>query len=684
LVSRSHLARLLAPRSIAVIGGREAAEVVRQCEAIRFAGSIWPVNPRRAEMAGRPTFASVADLPAAPDAAFIAVPGEATITTLEALAGLGAGGAVCYAAGFAEIGPPGAALQRRLVASAGPMAIAGPNCYGLINYLDGAALWPDQHGGRRVERGVAIVTQSGNIGLNLTMQRRGLPIAYLVTVGNKARGDFADYIQALLDDSRVSAIGLHIEGLDDIEGFAKAALRAREMRVPIVVVKTGRSETGAELALSHTSSLAGSDRLHQAFFERYGIARANDLSIFLETLSILHCEGPLSGRRLSSMSCSGGEASLIADLAESYRLVAPPLAPAPSQRLADVLGPKVAISNPLDYHTYIWGDFAGLRACFSAMLSAGYDINLLILDYPRDDRCDRTSWALTLEALVAAKRAHDVPVAVVASIQETLPEDVAGQLAEAGIIALHGLGDGLAAIALCAGIGEAWALPSPPPLAAAAASEPSLHMIGEKAAKDALAPFGLCIPQGRIVAIEKAATAAAELGFPVSIKTASPAHAHKTEIGGVKLNIANPAQADAAARSMAGLGGEVLVETMIEGAVAELIIGVTFDRQFGLALTIGAGGTLVDLIDDSCTLLLPSSRGAIETGLKSLKIARLLQGFRGRPQGDVEACLDAIVAIAAYALAHRERLRELDVNPLLVLAEGRGAVAVDALIRQTR
>jgi acyl-CoA synthetase (NDP forming) len=317
------------------------------------------------------------------------------------------------------------------------------------------------------------------------------------------------------------------------------------------------------------------------------------------------------------------------------------------------------------------------------MLAAGYDINLLILDFPRDDRCDRSSWAVAIEALTAAKRAHDVPVAVIASIHETLPEDVAEHLAAAGIIALHGLADGLAAIALCAELGEAWARGAPLPLVTAAGFGSDARLIGEKAAKEALADFGLNIPAGRIVTIETAALAAVEIGFPVSVKTASPALAHKTEAGGVRLNIADAAAAASAARSMTGLGDTVLVEAMITGVIAELIVGVTADRQFGLALTIGAGGTLVDLIDDSCTLLLPASRREIEAGLNCLKIAPVLRGYRGRPKGDIAACLDAIEAIADYALANRHRLRELDINPLLVLSEGQGAVAVDALIRQT-
>ena len=237
-VTRSALARLLSPRSIAVIGGREAAEVVRQCDRIGFAGPIWPVNPKRDEIAGRKCFPDIASLPGAPDAAFIAVPREAAVAAVGELARIGCGGAVCYASGFAEFDARGAALEREMVAASGAMALAGPNCYGFLNYLDGAALWPDQHGGRRVTRGVAIVTQSGNIGQNLTMQTRGMPLAALITVGNKAKGDLAEYVDALLDEDRISAIGLHIEGLDDIAAFARSAARARDRRVPIVVVKT--------------------------------------------------------------------------------------------------------------------------------------------------------------------------------------------------------------------------------------------------------------------------------------------------------------------------------------------------------------------------------------------------------------------------------------------------------------
>ena len=683
LDARSRLARLMAPRSIAVIGGREAEEVARQCDRIGFSGHIWPVNPRRADIAGRPCFASVAELPGAPDAAFVAVSREAAIAAVGELAARGANGAVVYASGFSEAGADGTALERKLVAASGDMALIGPNCYGALNYLDGVALWPDQHGGKRVERGVALVLQSGNIAVNLTMQARGLAVAYVVAVGNKAKGDFADYVEAFLDDERVTAIGLHIEGLDDADALDRVARRARELIKPIVAIKTGRSEAGAALTLSHTASLAGADVLYDAFFARAGIARAPDLSTFLETLKLFHVCGPLKGRRISSMSCSGGEASLMADLVHGHRLATPDLPGSAREALGAALGPKVALGNPLDYHTYVWGEFEPTRAVFSAMLAAGYDMNALVLDFPRADRCDSSDWKTTLAAFEAAGKATGAPAAVVASLPETMPEAVAERLVAEGVVPFNGMSEALTAMRLAAEVGEAWTRPPAAPLhpvARTKATGPAL-MLDEAKAKAALARFGLAVPAFRIVPIAEAARAAEELGFPVVVKALSGSLAHKSDVGGVRLNLRDAAAVEQAASAMAHLSEHVLIELMMEGALAELIVGVTRDALFGLALTVGAGGVLADLLDDHATLLLPASRAEIEAALRSLKIARLIDGYRGGKPGDWPALMASVESVARYAEAHRDTLIELDVNPLLVFAAGSGAVAVDALIR---
>jgi acetate---CoA ligase (ADP-forming) len=681
--ARSRLALLLAPRSIAVIGGREAEEVARQCDRIGFSGDIWPVNPRRAEIAGRACFASIAELPRAPDAAFVAAPREASIAAVGELAARGTNGAVVYASGFSEAGAEGSALERKLVAASGDMALIGPNCYGALNYLDGVALWPDQHGGARVERGVALVLQSGNIAVNLTMQARGLPLAYVVAVGNKAKGDFADYVEAFLDDERVTAIGLHIEGLIDAEALDRAARRARELRKPIVAIKTGRSKAGAALTLSHTASLAGPDALYDAFFARLGVARAPDLSIFLETLKLLHVSGPLKGRRLSSMSCSGGEASLLADLAPAHGLTTPDLPGSAREALAAALGPKVAIGNPLDYHTYVWGEFEPTRAAFSAMLAAGYDMNALVLDFPRADRCDGSNWETTLAAFEAAQAATGAPAAVVASLPETMPEAIAQRLVAAGVVPFNGMSEALTAIRLASEVGEAWAKPASAQLQPVirTATARQARMLDEAEAKAALARFGLAVPAFRVAPIAEAALAAEGLSFPVVVKALSAALAHKTNAGGVRLGLSDAAAVKQAAAGMAHLSERVLIEPMQEGALVELIVGVTRDALFGLALTFGAGGVFADLIDDHATVLLPASRAEIEAALHWLKIARLLDGYRGAARGDWPALVGSVEAIARYAEAHRDTLIELDVNPLLVFAAGSGAVAVDALIR---
>jgi len=675
------LKRLLKPRSVAVIGGRAATETVRQCQRIGFDGDIWPVNPRREEMAGVRCYPSVADLPGVPDAAFIGVPREAAVEVARALADLGTDGAVCYTSGFAEAGGAGVELQTRLLEAAGDMAIVGPNCHGAINYLDGVALWPDEHGGKRVEKGVAIVLQSGNVGISLTMQNRSLPIAYVITIGNKADLSFHDYIEALCEDPRVTAIGLYVESLTDVDAFSAAALTALRAGLPIVAMKTGTSALGAAAALSHTSSLAGSDDMYNAMFARLGIARVHSLGEFVETLKFVSAGGALAGTRIGSLSCSGGEASMVADLAERTGLDMPALSQESAATLYDVLGDRVHIANPLDYDVHIWGNREAMCACFSAMLGNAYDCTLLVIDYPRPEDCSLANWEIAEQALTDACAATGQRAVIVSTLPENFPGVARDRLLAAGIAPMQGLVECLAAIRAAAVIGSAQRrageIRALPPVAAVAAG----RTLDEWESKRALAAHGLKTPEGRLCAAHEAAAAAAALGFPVAVKATSAELLHKTEAGGVALNLNSADEVAQAVAQMQKLSGRFLVEKMAPEPVAELIVGIKRDPTFGLGLVIGAGGILVELVQDSALLLLPAARGEIEAALLSLKAAKLLSGFRGRPAGDVPAAIDAIEAIARYAEANRDALLELDVNPLLVLPEGQGAVAVDALIR---
>lgn len=676
-----NLERLLHPKSIAVAGGSVAAEVIRQCRLIGFEGDIWPINPRREQLEGLPCYPDVASLPGVPDAAFLAVPREETLMLVAALAERGAGGAICYASGFAEVGGDGVRLQEQLLAAAGDLALVGPNCYGLLNYLDGCALWPDHQGGQRVERGVAIITQSGNLALNLSLQKHHLPIAYIMALGNKAVTDFHHAIEALLEDPRVTAIGLHIEGLSDVAAFSRAAHKALQRGIPVIALKAGSSTIGARLTASHTSSLAGADELYNALFRRFGVARVEDLAGFLETLKLLHVCGPLAGNRVGALSCSGGDASLLADLGQNYGLDYPELSAAALTKLGEVLGPLVPLHNPLDYQTYIWGDVPALTNCFAAMMRADIDVSLLTMDFPNATQESIEGWDESVTGFIQAHHQQGKPAVFVSTMAELMNDAAARRLLAAGIAPMQGIREAILAIRAGAEIGRRRAeLEALDPLAnPVALREGAAIQLDEHAAKQQLAACGLPIPAGRLVTSRDQALAAADvIGYPVVLKAVSADLAHKTELGAVKLNLKDAAQLAKAFDELHGFE-HFLVEKMADGVVAELLVGVTRDPQFGLALTLGAGGILVELLADARTLLLPASRTEIETALRGLRCFALLDGYRGKPKADIEALVDAVEAIARYAETQADRLLELDVNPLLALQNG--AVAVDALVR---
>ncbi|WP_149790632.1 acetate--CoA ligase family protein [Mesorhizobium sp. NFR06] len=681
------LERLLRPKSIAVFGGAQAATVVAQSIKMGFAGEIWPVHPTKDEVAGRKAYRSVADLPGAPDAAFVGVNRHLTIEVVKALAERGAGGAVCFAAGFLETeayDEDGERLQAELVAAAGQMPIIGPNCYGLINYADGALLWPDQHGGIRLAdggKGVAIITQSSNIAINMTMQKRGLPIAFLMTAGNQAQTGLSEMALGLIEDERVTSLGMHIEAFDSVAGFEKLAARARELKKPIIAMKVGRSEQARQATVSHTASLAGSDAASGAFLKRLGIARVDSIPAFIEALKLLHVTGPLPGYKLSSMSCSGGEASVMADSAEGRWVHFPTLSAEHRAHVKSTLGPLVAVANPLDYHTFIWNNEPAMTATFTAMVSGGFDLNMLVLDFPRPDRCSDTDWWATLRAFEAALKTNRAQGAIVSSLPENLPEEYTAGLMARGMVPLFGISEAMDAAQAAAFIGWAWREPQAQPVdtTAAGASEAKRVTPDEAEAKERLIKAGLPVPKGeRGSSAVEAVISSMTLGFPVALKALGVTH--KSEVGAVRLNLKDAESVSAAAHDLLPLGTGLYAERMVRDGVAELIVGFTRDPMFGVVMTLGTGGVLVELLRDSVTLMLPATRDDIEAALRGLKLYPLLEGYRGRPKADVKAAIDAIAGIADFVQKNEGEIEELDINPLIVCAEGKGAWIADALL----
>jgi acetate---CoA ligase (ADP-forming) len=675
------LARMLNPKSIAVFGGAWASAVIRQTKLMGFTGEIWPLHPDKETVEGLQAYRSVADLPGSPDASFIGVNRHLTIELVRELAAINAGGVICFASGFSESGDDH--LQAKLIAAAGDMPVLGPNCYGLLNYCDGVALWPDQHGGMRLaegSRGAAIITQSSNIALNMTMQKRGLPLAFVMTAGNQAQTGLSKMAHGLIEDTRVSVLGLHIEGFDSVAGFEHLAARARELGKPIIALKVGASEQARLATISHTASLAGNDAASNAFLKRLGIGRVTSIPAFIETLKLLHVTGPISGTNISSMSCSGGEASVMADAVLGTPLTYPGLTEAHARRVKDTLGPLVAIANPLDYHTFIWNDLPAMTATFSAFVSGDYDLNFLVLDFPRDDRCSDKYWQNTVEAFDVALKASNAKGAVLASLPENLSEIWAADLIARNIAPMQGITEAMEAAEIAAFIGAAWASAPVKPLAAAKPQSGSLTTIDEARAKARLRGFGLRVPDGIMCNTpNEAAALAKSFGFPVALKALGVAH--KTEANAVRLNLKSTIEVHQAAKELAGIGTGLYLERMVENPIAELIIGITRDPLFGPVLTIGTGGILVELLADTQTLLLPTNATEIEAALRMLRLFPLLDGYRGRPKADLAAAIKAITGIAAFALHHNETLVEMDINPLMVCDSG--AWIADALIVET-
>ncbi len=760
------LGRLLRPRSLAFIGGAAAELSVEACRSFGFAGDMWAVNPRR-ELGGLRTVASAGELPDGIDAAFVGVDRRASIEVVSQLAAAGVGAAVCHASGFAEIGEAGAALQAEVVAAAAGMPLVGPNCYGTLSAVAGAALWPDIHGLVRCDRGVALLSQSGNIAVNLTMQRRSLDIAWVMTLGNQADVGISEAFEAMAADEAVTGVGLCIEELDDTERFIEAAIAACRRSLPVVALKLGASEASRAIAVTHTASLVGDDAAYGALFDRLGIRRVHTLPELLDTLAVLCTLGPLKGDRLVSLSCSGGEAALVADRSRGRSLSLPPFAPDHADRVASTLDGRVAVTNPLDYHTFIWGDEIRLANCFRAALGprapddgpaasraarehdeqereTAFDAALLVLDFPAHG-LDRSRWWPTLRAFSEACAATGTPGVVAASMAENLPGEARDRAAELGLAACGDLDTALSALEASAAWGRQTRMSGPSenllrPLTPSSSSpgtwsfslrrgsdgpgpeaeprsdcEPEQpygrgetgHLVPdatvlpeheakqpvttspaawyasghatvlpEHEAKRRLAAAGVAVPAGAVVAADQAPAAAADIGFPVVVKATGLAH--KTESGGVAVGLSTPDEVAATVQRLAGSrGGTVMVESYVGDAVVELLVSVRSAPPVGMLLTLGAGGTLAELLDDTASLLVPVSAGEVREALRGLRIWPVLAGYRGRPPGAIDAVIEAVSALGAL-VRDDPSIIELEINPLLVTP--RAAVAVDALM----
>ena len=690
---RNNLDRLLKPRHIAFVGGRDAAIAIGEAHRIGFPGAVWPVNPKREEIGGHKCFASISALPEAPDAVFLAVPVAQAIETVQQLNRRGAGGIVCYTAGFGEAGTDGKHAERQLIEAAGDMALIGPNCYGVINYLSRTAMWPFAHGGSTPGYGAAVITQSGMLSSDLTMSQRSLPLTHMISMGNQAVVTIEKLVDHLCEQPEVRAIGLHVEGLRDVPAFAQACAKATRLGKPVVALKTGSSAIGKALTSSHTGSLSGEDDLYDALFDRCGVIRVHSPAALIETLKFACIAGVPGGNRMAGFTCSGGGATMLADHAEKVGLTFPAHQPATATTLRELLPPIATVSNPLDYTTPIWGQPDLTRPVFAAALADEFDAAVLVQDYPAPGLDESRPYYLADgDAFCDAVQAAGIPAAICSTLPENMDAATREHLIARGVAPMQGINetlDAISGLARWADIRKRLGNASPADLLHVT-QVGVLSALSEATAKQRLAAAGIAVPDGVSCTSAGAARAAAQLGFPVALKMLGPKLLHKTEAGAVALGLACESdvsaailkmQADVASYQPDAVTDDFLVERMQPAPLAELIVSIRRDAQFGLAMTLGSGGILTELVGDAATLLLPCSEDGIATTLKDLKVYRLLNGFRGRPEADANALSHQLLKLAAFMQNNREELVEIEINPMFVYRDS--ICAVDALIHVT-
>lgn len=675
------LKKLLSPTKLAVAGGSWADLVVAANRKLGFRGELIHIHPTRESTPQALYARSISALPDVPDCVVLGVSQDKTIEMMGQLSAAGVEAAVCFASGFSELQTPeGERRTRALLDAAGPVPFLGPNCYGFINYLDSVAVWPDQMAGASVDRGVTLICQSGAVAFTLMSHQRSLPIAHLISLGNQSRVKVHDLIREVAGDPRVTAIGMYIEGVPDITEFIDAVMEAREQDIPVALVKSGRTEAASRVALTHTASLSGSDDLYEALFTDLGIARCSSLAELVETLKLYHTVGPLrANAKVLVTGCSGGDMAMAADLSDGLDLDFSPIPTEKVQPLRDILGSDVSLSNPLDFQTFIWADYPKITSMFSELSTAGYDAIGFVIDHPDPAYCDISPYEKPLLSFLSGVGASDIKAAAITSLPETLPKRLRDACLLNGVAPLQGMPEALRAFHHASRTGAAWQLGRAPKVLPSAAGQ-NFRVFTEAEAKSILDEAGVPVPHRRIVTAENAVAAAEELGWPVVLKVSSNNILHKSDKGGVALNLRNPEQLLVALERMQDLASTFLIEEMVNDAVCEILVGANVDPQFGPVLVLGTGGTFTELLRDSAPLLFPIQSSQVEKALRSLRSWPLMNGYRGKPVGDIGALVEMIVATAAFIEVNASRLTMFEINPVLVRPDGRGVVAADAVL----
>jgi acetyltransferase len=675
---------VLNPASIAIVGASErarwATQIFQNLRAFGYPGKLYPVNPRLAQVWGSPCFPDLASLPEPPQHAMVIVPAQAVQGVIETGIKAGLESATIYASQIGEGEDPqivarGTALKAVIEASG--LRVCGPNCMGAIALRERYFGYPNTELCQLTPGSVALVTQSGGTlqYLGQAGAQRGVKFNYMISSGNEINLDLADYVNFLVEDAHTRVILLFIEGIRRPQVFMAAAAKALAAGKPIIALKTGRSQKSRDSARSHTGAIAGDYGAFTALCERYGIVVCPTLDDMVE-MTLAFQSGRLpKGPRVGWVTTSGGTVDLLYDyLDEMGGTTAPDFDAATKARIRPLVAPELALKNPLDAGNPS-GEAESAELCRAIAA---------------DPHIDMLAWGSTLPS---GKRARDPALLrgvvestdkpVIAFVRMNFPVDreaVAFQ-EQVGFPYLQGLPETVRALAALVFYGARQGkriAPLPPPRGRAATLQ-------GPAFAAALASHGLTPAQSaRASSPSEAAEIAARIGLPVALKIASAQISHKTEVGGVRLNLKSPAEVAREADALVDVVNKLApaaqldgfeVQEMVEGI--EIIVGAHQDPLFGPMMVVGAGGILVELVKDVACRLLPVGPLDARSMIGELKVAKLLAGFRGRPAADLDALIAAICGLSELYLDHRHLLTDLEVNPLIVLPKGKGVRAVD-------
>ncbi len=687
-----HLDALFHPRSVAFIGGRNLKPALKYHAALGYVGETWVVNPKYDTLEDFNCIPTIEALPSAPDLAFVAIRRELAVEAIATLRKKGCRAVVCNAAGFAETGGAGGDLQAQLIAAAGDMAMLGPNAVGLVNFVDPMAAIMDQFGVHRVDSGVAICSQGGGLLCDAVFSDRGLPITHLVGGGNQAVTGMESCVEHLLDDPRVTAVGLSFEALRDITELRRAAVKALRLGKPIVAIKFGKTAAGAQAAASHTASMTGAGAAWEALFDRLGIISTNSESEFFETLKLCHSGQIPKGRRTLVTAVSGVMGVMLADHLSAAGFELPQPTGERATRLRQVLPVMATPCNPQDVTMGAWNDVDQQTAIYSTLLDEGYDLALMVQNYPREGMWDIAEYEAQVEALGAACAGRGVAAMQLSPMVDCFPHTARAHTQSLGLAAMQGLEECIKALSH----GLWWRERREALLAEGlahladvfASAPPPGERLDEASAKALLASYGVIVPESRVVAPNEAVKAAEEVGFPVALKAVDARLLHKTEVGAVRIGLSSAQSvADAVVQMQEDMRNlaphipltRVLVEAMAPNVVAEVMASVTYDPSVGPVMMLAGGGIEAELWGDSTLIAAPFDRVEIARALDRLKVNARLEGWRGRPAGDREALLTILGSLAQFA--QTAGAEEIEVNPILV--GQRGAWAVDAILKLT-